>query len=373
MNELAYRPARGRQGRLAGAFGRAAKLFPDGRVVYRRAPVVSRRHGAPIATPTDSAIVQALRSYWTLSRAARYSITFALPLLILYEALAASSRALPASKCVTGQTSSFARFFIAVAGARGPLLFVLCVIAVSIWLIARDLRRDGKLEPRVFVWMTAESIVLALVFGLVIGTLTARLLTPFAPFAIGASEEHGHWRAADVVVRRRAVRGVAVSRAARLGACCFSPTRARAGPTLANTFAVGLGALIFSAFHYIGAVRRSVSPRLVRVPHDRRRRVQRAVRVPRVRHHGVDPRAIRRPRSGVLRRRHQASFGTLRILRFAQDDHKCSGPGSRFPVPARPPVTSPRPSDWRLPSLAPGFERQLDPVPALGHRREVDR
>ena len=52
--------------------------------------------------------------------------------------------------------------FIAIAGARGPVIFVLCVIAVSVWLIARDLRRSGRLEPRVFFWMAGEAIALSL-------------------------------------------------------------------------------------------------------------------------------------------------------------------------------------------------------------------
>src|SRR5689334_23815463 len=105
-----------------------------------------------------------LGSYWTLSRAPRYSITFALPLLILYEALAAALSRFAGEQMRNGADVMLRSLFIAVAGTRGPLLFVFCVIAIGIWFIARDLRRGGRLEPRVFLWMALEAVVIALVF-----------------------------------------------------------------------------------------------------------------------------------------------------------------------------------------------------------------
>ena len=113
--------------------------------------------------------MKALRLYWSTSRTPRYSITFALPLLLLYEALATGLSRFAGEQMRNGADVMMRSLFIAVAGRRGPLLFVLCVIAVSIWLIARDMRKGGKLEPRIFGWMTLESMALALVFGLVIG------------------------------------------------------------------------------------------------------------------------------------------------------------------------------------------------------------
>src|SRR6476660_3315339 len=115
-----------------------------------------------------------LGSYWALSRAPRYSVTFALPLLLLYEGLAASLSRFAGEQMRNGADVMLRSLFIAVAGRRGPIIFVTCVIAVSIFLIARDLRRAGRLD--------------ALVFGLVIGTVTAKLLSPFAPLAILAGQ-----------------------------------------------------------------------------------------------------------------------------------------------------------------------------------------
>ena len=197
--------------------------------------------------------VPALKSYWTLSRAPRYSVTFALPLLLLYEALAATLSRFAGEQMRNGEDVMLRSAFIAIAGARGPVIFVLCVIAVSVWLIARDLRRSGRLEPRVFFWMAGEAIALSLVFGFVIGTVTAKLLSPFSSLAIGALQPKmgigarlmlslGAGLYEELLFRVLLVSGLLLLARRVLGL----------RPGLANTFAVALGALIFSAFHYIG-------------------------------------------------------------------------------------------------------------------------
>jgi hypothetical protein len=193
----------------------------------------------------------AFKSYWSLSRAPRHSITFALPLLLLYEALAATLSRFAGEQMRNGADVMLRSLFVSVAGRRGPVLFVLCVIAVSIWLIARDLRRSGRLEPRVFLWMAAESVALSLVFGLVIGTVTAKLLS-LAPLAIGTQPKMGVGARLmlslgaglyeELLFRVILVSGLLLLARRVLGF----------GTTLANAFAVVIGALIFSAFHYVG-------------------------------------------------------------------------------------------------------------------------
>ena len=194
-----------------------------------------------------------LGSYWALSRAPRYSVTFALPLLLLYEALAASLSRFAGEQMRNGADVMLRSLSIAVAGRRGPVIFVTCVIAVSIFLIARDLKRAGRLEPRVFVWMTAEAVALALVFGLVIGTVTAKLLSPFSPLAIlGAQPKMGVGARLMLSLGAGLYEELLFRVLLVSGLLLLARRVMRLGPRLANTFAVGLGALIFSAFHYIG-------------------------------------------------------------------------------------------------------------------------
>ena len=198
--------------------------------------------------------MQALKTYWTLARAPRYSLTFALPLLIAYEALAAMLSRFAGEQMRNGADVMLRSLFIAVAGRRGPMLFALCVIAIFIWFIARDLRRAGRLQPRVFAWMSAESAALALVFGVVIGTITARLLTPFS-IALGGGATQS-----DAGIATRLMLSLGAGLYEELlfrvllvsGLLLLAKRALGLSPALANTFAVGLGALIFSAFHYIG-------------------------------------------------------------------------------------------------------------------------
>lgn len=196
----------------------------------------------------------ALRSYWTLSRAPRYSVTFALPLLIAYEALAAFLSRFAGEQMRNGADVILRSLFIAAAGRRGPLVFAVCVIGVSIWFIARDMRRGGgRLEPRIFGGMLAESVGLALVFGLVIGTITAKLLTPFS-FALALAQPERLSVAARVMLSLGAgLYEELLFRVLLVSALLLLARRVmRWRPAIANTFAVGMGALIFSAFHYIG-------------------------------------------------------------------------------------------------------------------------
>src|SRR5256885_9849890 len=66
-------------------------------------------------------------SYWQASRAPRYSLLFALPLLVFYQVLAVWLAAGPRS-VRNGADVILQSLFTAVAGTWGPLLFMLCLI-----------------------------------------------------------------------------------------------------------------------------------------------------------------------------------------------------------------------------------------------------
>src|SRR2546422_11630693 len=75
-------------------------------------------------------------SYWQASRAPRYSLLFALPLLVFYQVLAVWLAAGPRS-VRNGADVILQSLFTAVAGTWGPLLFMLCLIGGGLWLVAR--------------------------------------------------------------------------------------------------------------------------------------------------------------------------------------------------------------------------------------------
>ncbi|MGH7717402.1 MAG: CPBP family glutamic-type intramembrane protease [Gemmatimonadaceae bacterium] len=195
-----------------------------------------------------------VQSYWQASRAHRYSLLFALPLLIAYELLAAVLSG-PSGGVRNGADVLLKALFIRVVGVYGPLLFGVAVIGVSVWLIARDTRSGGRIQPRVFAVMLAESVVLALLFGVVVGTLTAQLLGSLGSLSASLSmsplEEMGWWTRLMLslgagLYEELLFRVLLVSALVWVASAILGPGR------LAAAAAAVAGALIFSAFHYIG-------------------------------------------------------------------------------------------------------------------------
>lgn len=190
------------------------------------------------------------RTYWSLSRSHRYSLLFALPLLMVYELLEAISPVHMRGGVVrNGADVVLTDLFIYLLGPRGPLVFMSLVIGIAIWLIRRD-RAAGQVRPGVFPVMLGEAAVLALVFGGVVGTVTVRILGPLRAMSAGG------------------IGGTALERLTlSLGAGLYEELLFRVVivALLSNTFrligmgrlpagiiATVAGALLFSAFHYIG-------------------------------------------------------------------------------------------------------------------------
>jgi hypothetical protein len=198
-------------------------------------------------------------SYFATSRAPRYSLVFALPLLLAYEGLAAMLASPGRSAQVrNGADVLMKEVFIALAGRHGPFVFMAAVIGISIWFVARDLKRSGQgLRTPIFGAMLAEAMVLAAAFGVVIGTVTAKLLGSFHALAAALP---GAQPITELAWSTRLMlslgaglyeellfRVLLVSALAAVGRVLFGWSVRGAG-----VFATLVGALIFSAFHYIG-------------------------------------------------------------------------------------------------------------------------
>jgi len=93
-------------------------------------------------------------SYFAVSRSHRYSILFALPLLLGYEALAAMLARPGHAELRNGADAILRGAFTAVAGARGPLIFMAAISLIGVGLIIRDLRASrDRIRPIVFLGM----------------------------------------------------------------------------------------------------------------------------------------------------------------------------------------------------------------------------
>jgi hypothetical protein len=198
-------------------------------------------------------------SYWRTARTPRYSLLFALPLLVLYELFAFTLSHDAILGVRNGADVLLRSLFVGLGGRNGLIVFGLLLIGTGALLVTRDLRRGGSIQPRIFGLMLLESIAYGLLFGLVVGTLTGLLLG-------GLVTAPGPALAA--VVPAPAPLGLPTRLMISLGAGIYEELLFRVllvgllawcgrrllgwGPGAAGVMATIVGALIFSAFHYVG-------------------------------------------------------------------------------------------------------------------------
>lgn len=213
----------------------------------------------PLSRPSRAGTVAGRRNtYFNASRSPRYSVLFALPLLLGYEALAAALAKPGKAELRNGADAILRGAFTAVAGPRGPLIFMTAVVLLGVWLVVRDLRlTKDRLRWSVFLVMLLEATALAAVFGFVIGITTAKLLGSFHALSVGTLAmgpiERTSWPTRlmlslgaglyeELFFRVLLVSALAAGARVALGF----------GRRGAGIIAATLGAFIFSAFHYIG-------------------------------------------------------------------------------------------------------------------------
>ena len=192
------------------------------------------------------------KSYWQLSRSHRYSLIFALPLLVFYELLEAVSPVRAQGGVIrNGADVVLTSLFTLVFGVRGPLVFMGLVIGVSLWLIRRD-RSTGPLRSSVFARMFGESLVLSLALGVVVGTATMHVVGPLRSLAAGGGLDGSPLERLTLAIgaglyEELLFRVIIVALIAN-GFRLLGASRMVGG-----ALATAIGALLFSAFHYIGA------------------------------------------------------------------------------------------------------------------------
>src|SRR4051794_20165576 len=122
------------------------------------------------------ALSSSLSSYWRAAREPRYSLTFAFPLLVAYEALVLGLSHSAVAGVRNGADVLLKSVFVLLGGRDGLVAFGALLVGTGVVLVWRDRRRSGPIEGRVFVWMALESVVYALLVGVIVGMLTGLLL-----------------------------------------------------------------------------------------------------------------------------------------------------------------------------------------------------
>jgi Type II CAAX prenyl endopeptidase Rce1-like len=199
-------------------------------------------------------------SYWRAARAPRYSLLFALPLLALYELFAFTLSHDSILGVRNGADVLLKSLFVGLGGRDGLIVFGLVLLGTGAVLVVRDVRRSGAIEPRVFGFMLLESVMCALLFGLVVGTLTGLVLgglvtAPGPALATGQGPgPAGLGLPTKLMISLGAgIYEELLFRVLLVGFLAWFGRRLLGwNAVAAGVMATIVGALMFSAFHYIG-------------------------------------------------------------------------------------------------------------------------
>ncbi len=212
-------------------------------------PPRAPRSGTPTTLPGLKPAVRS-KGYWQATRAPRYSLLFALPLLLLYETLAFGLTHDTSAGVRNGADVLLKSVFVWLGGPRGLLVFGVLLVGIGLVLVIRDWRRNGGVKPNWFLGMLGESVLYALAFGGVTSFLTSVVLGR-ASLAMNLQEQFslaqqlmislGAGLYEELLFRVILVAGL-VALFRRFGL----------GNVPAGIAATLVGALIFSAFHYVG-------------------------------------------------------------------------------------------------------------------------
>ncbi|MGH7518532.1 MAG: CPBP family glutamic-type intramembrane protease [Gemmatimonadales bacterium] len=190
-------------------------------------------------------------SYWVLSRRPRYSLLFALPLLVLYELLALALSGGAMAGVRNGADVLLKSVFLTFGGRTGLIVFGALLLGTGAWLVWRDRKAGGPIRWGMFGAMALESLVYASVLGLVTATLTSLLLGGALPFAVG--QFAGLGLASQVMISLGAgLYEELLFRVVLVGTLAWLARRLLGNAVAAGAVATLVGALVFSAFHYLG-------------------------------------------------------------------------------------------------------------------------
>jgi hypothetical protein len=192
-----------------------------------------------------------MSNYWRLTRSPRYSLLFALPLLLLYETLAFALSHDAITGVRNGADVLLKSVFVGLGGRTGLILFGMALLGTAAVLVYRD-RATGKLRSGFFLGMAAESALYAGIFGAVAGMLTALLLGGLVRLALPPTTK------LDLPTQLMISLGAGIYeellfRVLIVGVIAWLARRVLGWkPVAAGALATVLGALIFSTFHYVG-------------------------------------------------------------------------------------------------------------------------
>jgi membrane protease YdiL (CAAX protease family) len=196
-----------------------------------------------------------MQHYLRFSRTHTYSLLFAVPLLLLYEAGAAWLAARGGGSGLRNGADVMLRTLLSAGGVHGTLAFTGLLLGAALVVVLVERRRTRvPVRARVLAMMMLESVVYALLLGVVVGTATHWVLHGLgARLAIEAGPVAGLPLLEGVVLSMGAgIYEELVFRVLLVGGLAGVFVAGGLARVQAGVFAALLAALLFSAFHYVG-------------------------------------------------------------------------------------------------------------------------
>ncbi|MFT5144802.1 MAG: membrane protease YdiL (CAAX protease family) [Rhodothermales bacterium] len=204
-----------------------------------------------------------LRGYLGITRTATYGFIAAVPLLLLYEVLILLVNDSTDTAVRVG-ADVWIKQLIALVGDPGMFAIGLVVLLAGAWVVRRDWKKGLPLRPRYLGWMLLEStlyaILVALIVSRVVGAIFYNVIPADSALALAAGiqgQELGLGKMLALSLGAGLYEEL-VFRVFLVGGLfwAFKKVSGRGGVSKsgipAYLLAAFLGALVFSAVHYIG-------------------------------------------------------------------------------------------------------------------------
>ncbi len=228
--------------------------------------------GAPFDSSTasdgqESATTPKAFNYWSASRTATYGFLAALPLFVLYESLILFVNEQGTAQIRVG-ADLWVKQLMAVFGGTGLFALGIPVLLIGIWVFVRERKRRPPIRMNWFGWLIGESTIYAIGVALLVSTVVG-LIFAFQPAVVPAM---AHVSVAGLVPAvAQATDALStpmmlvlsigaglyeelVFRVVLVGGLFWMLNKGMSRSWMAYTVAAVIGALLFSAVHYVGAL-----------------------------------------------------------------------------------------------------------------------
>jgi len=222
---------------------------------------------APSVDPVDATAdagespSRATFGYWRATRTATYGFLAALPLFALYESLILFVNTNPQAQIRVG-ADLWVKQLMALFGGTGLFALGIPVLLIGIWVFVRERKNRPPIRMEWFGWLIGESTVYAVAVALLVSTVVGLIFAmsvghvpPVQPIPLIAQASETLSTPMMLVLSIGAgLYEELIFRVVLVGGMFWMLNKVMAKSWMAYVVAAILGALLFSAVHYVDAL-----------------------------------------------------------------------------------------------------------------------